>query len=167
MVDPQRRAHARLIDAVSALRPAPTAVAHPCDACSLSGAIDAARMTVIAPVLVGPRRKIETAARDAGLDISAYGIVDAAHGHDAAAGAVVLMREGRVGMLMKGSHLEAGDMLAKNLGFLKNADSAGIAPGGRAPITLTSRADSVQSRLASCAASALVAHRRKTAAPLG
>lgn len=63
--------------------------------------------------------------------------------------------------------LEAGNMLAKSLGFLMNADSAGIVLGARVPITLTSRADSVQSRLASCAVSALVAHRRKTAAPLG
>jgi len=61
--------------------------------------------------------------------------------------------------------LEAGNMLAKSLSFLMDADSAGIVLGARVPITLTSRADSVQSRLASCAVSALVAHqRRETAA---
>jgi phosphotransacetylase len=62
--------------------------------------------------------------------------------------------------------LEAGNMLAKSLTFLMNAESAGIVLGARVPITLTSRADSVQSRRASCAISALVAHRRKTVAPV-
>lgn len=57
--------------------------------------------------------------------------------------------------------LEAGNLLAKSLAFLMNADSAGIVLGARVPITLTSRADSIQSRLASCAVAALVAHRRK------
>jgi len=52
-------------------------------------------------------------------------------------------------------------MLAKSLSFLAGADSAGVVLGARVPITLTSRADSVQSRLASCAVAALVAHRRR------
>ncbi len=56
--------------------------------------------------------------------------------------------------------LEAGNMLAKSLSFLIGADTAGIVLGARAPITLTSRADSVQSRLASCAVAALVARRQ-------
>jgi phosphate acetyltransferase len=55
--------------------------------------------------------------------------------------------------------LEAGNVLAKSLSFLMDADSAGIVLGARVPITLTSRADSVQSRLASCAVAALVARR--------
>src|SRR5262245_1179797 len=54
--------------------------------------------------------------------------------------------------------LEAGNMLAKNLSFLAKADSAGIVLGARVPIILTSRADSVRSRLASCAAGVLYAH---------
>lgn len=57
--------------------------------------------------------------------------------------------------------LEAGNMLAKSLSFLMNADSAGIVLGARVPITLTSRADSLQARLASCAVAVLVAHRRR------
>jgi phosphate acetyltransferase len=57
--------------------------------------------------------------------------------------------------------LEAGNMLAKSLSFLMGADSAGIILGSRVPITLTSRADTVQSRLASCAVAVLVAHRRR------
>jgi phosphotransacetylase len=312
MAEPPRSAYALLIGAVSALPPAPTAVAHPCDASSLAGAVDAARMGVIAPILVGPRGRIEAVAAAEGLDIGGVEIVDAEHSHDSAAKAVALVRAGRAEMLMKGSlstdellaavvtretglrtarrlshcfvmevpghpkpliitdaainifptledkvditqnaidlahalgiaqpkvailsamekvnpklqstveaaalckmadrgqitgglldgplaldnaispeaakikgitgpvagqadilvvpDLEAGNMLAKSLGFLMNADSAGVVLGARVPITLTSRADSVQSRLASCAVSALVAHRRRAAAPLG
>jgi phosphate acetyltransferase len=60
--------------------------------------------------------------------------------------------------------LEAGNMLAKNLTFLAKADAAGIVLGARVPIILTSRADSVRSRLASCAIAVLFAHARRTAA---
>jgi phosphate acetyltransferase len=296
----------RLIASVAALPAIPTAVAHPCDESSLAGAIDAAKMGVITPILVGPRHKITKAAAAANLDIAAYEVVDAEHSHAAAEKAVALIREGRAEMLMKGSlstgellgavvkrdtglrtarrlshcfimdvpnhpnvliitdaainvfptleekidivqnaidlahalkidnpkvailsametvnpslpstveaaalckmadrgqitgglldgplaldnaispeaariknitgpvaghadilvvpDLEAGNMLAKSLSFLMGADSAGIVLGARVPITLTSRADTVQSRLASCAVAALVAHRRQ------
>jgi phosphotransacetylase len=61
--------------------------------------------------------------------------------------------------------LEAGNILAKQLSFLANADSAGLVLGARVPIILTSRADSVRSRIASCAVAMLAAHaRRKTMA---
>ncbi len=53
-------------------------------------------------------------------------------------------------------NLEAGNMLAKQLSFLAGADGAGVVLGARLPIILTSRADSVRSRLASCVAAALV-----------
>jgi phosphate acetyltransferase len=56
--------------------------------------------------------------------------------------------------------LEAGNMLAKSLSFLAGADAAGIVLGARVPIILTSRADSVMTRLASCAVAALVARAR-------
>jgi phosphate acetyltransferase len=59
--------------------------------------------------------------------------------------------------------LEAGNMLAKSLTFLADADAAGIVLGARVPIILTSRADSVQTRLASCAVAALVAHAKRSA----
>jgi phosphate acetyltransferase len=62
--------------------------------------------------------------------------------------------------------LEAGNMLAKNLTFLARADAAGIVLGARVPIILTSRADSVRSRMASCAAAVLYAHARRRAATL-
>ena len=57
--------------------------------------------------------------------------------------------------------LEAGNMLAKSLTFLANADVAGIVLGAQVPIILTSRADSVAARLASCAAASLVAQARR------
>src|SRR6266508_3703161 len=61
--------------------------------------------------------------------------------------------------------LEAGNMLAQNLSFQAKADTAGIVLGARVPIILTSRADSVRSRMASCAVAVLYAHaRRRTAA---
>jgi phosphate acetyltransferase len=57
--------------------------------------------------------------------------------------------------------LEAGNMLAKNLVFLSRADSAGVVLGARVPIVLTSRADSVRSRMASCAVAVLYANARR------
>ena len=300
----------RLVEAARALQPVTTAVAHPCDPSSLCGALDAAKLGLIVPILVGPRSKIEAVARDGGLELSSCEIVDAPHSHAAAAQAVELVRAGRADALMKGSlhtdelmaevvhkdtglrtarrishcfvmdvpshpealiisdaavniaptletkvdivqnaidlahalrvpqvrvailsametvnpqvpstieaaalckmaergqitgalldgplaldnainleaaqikkidspvagranvlivpDLEAGNMLAKSLSFLANADSAGIVLGAQVPIILTSRADTVLARLASCAVAAFVAQaRRETAA---
>jgi phosphate acetyltransferase len=61
-------------------------------------------------------------------------------------------------------NLEAGNMLAKNLTFLAQADAAGIVLGARVPIILTSRADSVRTRMASCAIAVLYADARRRAA---
>ena len=300
----------RLLARCRELTPAATAVAHPCDESSLRGAVEAAEQGIIQPLLVGPRDKIEEVARQCGLEISPYEIIDAAHSHAAADEAVRLAREGRAELLMKGSlhtdelmgavvrsatglrtarrishcfimdvpnldrpiiisdaainifpsmedkmhiiqnaidlarslgidkpkvailsametinpklqstieagalckmadrgqitggilegplaldnaidldaakikkiespvagradilivpDLEAGNMLAKSLSFMADADAAGIVLGARVPIILTSRADSVLTRLASCAVAALVADdRRKQAA---
>ena len=57
--------------------------------------------------------------------------------------------------------LESGNILAKQLSFLANADSAGMVLGAKVPVILTSRADSVRSRIASCAVAKLVAHARR------
>jgi phosphate acetyltransferase len=62
--------------------------------------------------------------------------------------------------------LEAGNMLAKNLTFLSNADAAGIVLGARVPIVLTSRADNVRTRMASCAVAVLFAHSRRANQPI-
>jgi phosphate acetyltransferase len=63
--------------------------------------------------------------------------------------------------------LEAGNMLAKQLSFLANADSAGMVLGARVPIIPTSRADSVRSKIASCAVAVLTAHARRQAIQVG
>jgi phosphate acetyltransferase len=69
------------------------------------------------------------------------------------------------GQILVVPDLEAGNMLAKNLTFLAHADAAGIVLGARVPIVLTSRADSVRTRLASCAVAAIYANtRRRTTA---
>ncbi len=62
--------------------------------------------------------------------------------------------------------LEAGNMLAKNLSFLSNADAAGIVLGARVPVILTSRADNVRTRMASCAVAMLLAHSRRAKEPI-
>jgi phosphate acetyltransferase len=71
------------------------------------------------------------------------------------------------GQILVVPDLEAGNMLAKNLSFLSKADAAGIVLGARVPIILTSRADSVRTRMASCAIAVLYAdaRRRLTALP--
>ena len=299
----------RLLDFCKTLPPTTTAVAHPCDESSLRGAVDAAKLDLIAPILVGPRARIEAVAKQCGIDLDRLPIVDAAHSEASAERAVALVREGKAEALMKGSlhtdelmgavvkrdtglrtarrlshcfvldvpsyaetliltdaavniaptmeekvdiiqnaidlahalrfpevrvailsametvnpkvpstveaaalckmadrgqitgaildgplaldnaislesvkikkidspvagranvlvvpDLEAGNMLAKSLSFLAGADAAGIVLGARVPIILTSRADSVSSRLASCGIAALVAHARREAA---
>jgi len=80
-----------------------TAVVQPCDEVSLAGAIEAARLNLIEPILVGPSERIQQTAADAELDIGKFEVVDAAHSHDAAAKAVALVRSGRAEALMKGS----------------------------------------------------------------
>ena len=59
--------------------------------------------------------------------------------------------------------LEAGNMLAKSLSFLAQADAAGIVLGARVPVILTSRADALLTRLASCAVAVMVAAARHRA----
>jgi phosphate acetyltransferase len=301
----------RLVAATRGLQPLPTAVAHPCDATSLRGALEAAEAHMIAPVLVGPKGKIESVARSLDLDLGATTIVDVPHSQAAAEKAVALVRAGEAELLMKGSlhsdellaevtkrdtglrtgrrishvfvmdvpshprtlfitdaavniapdlmakrdiiqnaielyaglglgvpkvailsavetvnpsipstieaaalckmaergqitggeldgplafdnaisleaarikgikssvagradvlvvpDLEAGNMLAKNLTFLSGADAAGVVLGARVPIILTSRADNVRTRLASCAVAMLFAHSRRAKAPI-
>ncbi len=299
----------QLIARCQALTPTPTAVAHPCDESSLRGAVEAAELGILQPILVGPKARIEAVAARFQLDLSGYEIVDAPHSHAAAEMAVQRVREGQAELLMKGSlhtdelmgavvrtatglrterrishafimdvptldrvlvitdaainifptledkvhivqnaidlvralgldqpkvailsametvnpkvpstveaaalckmadrqqitggildgplaldnainlaaarikqidspvagradilvvpDLEAGNMLAKSLTFLADADAAGIVLGARVPIILTSRADSVTTRLASCAVAALVAQARRESA---
>ena len=301
-----REKYQRLIEAAAIAGAVTTAIAHPCDEASLEGAVEAARLKLIVPILVGPAARIRDVAAKNGIDISGLRIVDALHSHDSAEKAVELVRKGEAEALMKGSlhtdelmgavvardggirtarrishcfimdvpehsdpliitdaavniaptleekvdivqnaidlahalkapevrvailsametvnpkvpstidaaalckmadrgqitgavidgplaldnaiseeaaaikqivspvagranvlvvpDLEAGNMLAKSLSFLAGADSAGIVLGARVPIILTSRADSLVARLASCAVAALVAAARR------
>jgi len=295
----------RLIDAARKSGHVTVAVAHPCDRSALEGVLDATRLGLIAPILVGPAARIRQVADEAGLDIAGLPIEDTPHSHASAARAVELVHEGRAAVLMKGSlhtdelmgavvatatglrtarrlshcfvmdvpgrsdpliitdaavnivptltdkvdivqnaidlahvlrfdpvlvailaavetvsakmpstidaaalckmadrgqitgaildgplamdnaidphaaaikhlvspvagranvlvapDLEAGNMLAKSLSFMAGAAAAGIVLGARVPIVLTSRADTVSARLASCAVAVLVAHDR-------
>jgi phosphate acetyltransferase len=299
----------QLIERCKSLPPTPTAVVHPCDASSLEGAMEAARMGLIVPILVGPRERILAVAAKSGIKLTETTIVDTPHSEASAAMAVQLVREGKAEALMKGSlhtdelmaavvkrdtglrtarrvshcfvmdvpghadaliitdaavniaptledkvhilqnaidlahamemgevrvailsametvnpkvpstieaaalckmvdrgqitgalvdgplaldnainldaakikkiaspvagranvllvpDLEAGNMLAKSLSFLAGADAAGIVLGARVPIILTSRADSVLTRLASCAVAVMVAKARRESA---
>jgi phosphate acetyltransferase len=311
-VAPAVQSHAkydRLIARAKQVPPATTIVVHPCDESSLRGAIEAAELGIIVPILVGPAAKIAAVAREHKLDISRFEVVDAPHSDAAAAKGVQLIHEAKGELLMKGSlhtdelmravtasgtglrtarrishvfvmdvptyaetlfitdaainifpdldvkrdiiqnaidlwtqvglgtprvailsavetvtskipstieaaalckmaergqitggvldgplafdnaidleaarikgiqspvagraqilvvpDLEAGNMLAKNLSFLAQADAAGIVLGARVPIILTSRADSVRTRMASCAVAVLYADARRHAA---
>jgi phosphate acetyltransferase len=81
----------------------PVAVCHPCGKEALEGPIEAARLNLIDPILVGPKSTIQTLAESLNLDISAYRLVDTMHSHDSAAKAVALCRSGEAEALMKGS----------------------------------------------------------------
>jgi len=93
----------QLIARCAGLKPAVTAVVHPCDAASLGAAVEAAEAGLITPILVGPEAKIRAAAQLAGLDIAKYRLVPAPHSHAAAAEGVALARRGEVEAVMKGS----------------------------------------------------------------
>ena len=296
----------RLLERCKSQPAVPTAVAHPCEESALRGALQAAQVGLIEPILVGPKEEIEATASASGLTLKNVEIVDAENSVAAAQKAVALIREGKAEILMKGSlhtdelmaavvsregglrtgrrishafvmdvptyhkvlivtdaainiapsledkvdicqnaidlaislgctkpkvailaavetinskmqatldaaalckmaergqikggvldgplafdnaisrdaartkgiksevagdpdilltpDLEAGNILAKQLSFLANADSAGMVLGARVPVILTSRADSVRSRIASCAVAKLVAYARR------
>jgi phosphate acetyltransferase len=93
----------RLISSAQRLPPMTTAIAHPCDEVSLESAVEAAKLNLIVPILVGPSARIKEVAERAEVDISRFEIVDSAHSHDSAAKAVELVRQGRAEALMKGS----------------------------------------------------------------
>ena len=92
-----------LLAHVAHLQPIRVAVAHPCDAPSLSAALEARHAGLIEPVLVGPRVRLEAVATEAGLDLTDVAIVDVPHSHAAAQQAVALAAAGEVEALMKGS----------------------------------------------------------------
>ena len=100
-----------LIGATRDLPPIRTAVVHPCDPLSLSGALEAAEKELIVPILVGPRAKIQAAAEEAGRSLDGLEIVDTPHSDAAAEAAVAMAREAKVEALMKGK-LHTDELMA-------------------------------------------------------
>src|SRR5439155_1727588 len=203
-----------LLERCRGLNPVPTAVAHPCEASALAGAVEAAQKKLIVPILVGPADNIAATLEDkmdicqnaidlaislgvktpkvailaavetvtskmpATLDAAALcrmadrgqikgGMLDGPLAFDNAISKEAAKTKGiasEVGGdpdILLAPDLEAGNILAKQLSFLANADSAGLVLGAKVPIILTSRADSVRSRIASCAVASLAAHARR------
>ncbi|QQX85010.1 phosphate acetyltransferase [Cupriavidus necator] len=95
--------YAALLARCAGLPPIPTAVAHPCDVSSLSGALEAAELGLIVPILVGPAARIRQVAAEHGLALGDTRIIDTAHSHASAERAVEAVRAGDAELLMKGS----------------------------------------------------------------
>jgi phosphotransacetylase len=93
----------KLIARAKEVQPSATIVVHPCDETSLRGPVEAAEAGIIKPIFVGPAAKISAVARQHGLDIGKYELVDVAHSEEAAAKGVELIRAGKGELLMKGS----------------------------------------------------------------
>lgn len=102
----------QLLDRCEGLPPIVTAVVHPCDAVSLTSAIEAADAGLIVPILVGPAHKIKAVADGCALAIGVYRIVDVPHSHAAAARSVALVLSGEAEALMKGS-LHTDELMAE------------------------------------------------------
>ncbi len=113
--------------------PLPTAVVYPCSEDALMGASEAANAGLIAPLLVGPPEQIRETAEKAKLDISAYENI------------------------LIAPNIEAGNMMYKELTFMAGGQAAGLVMSARVPVILTSRADTPQARLFSCALAVLLA----------
>ena len=93
----------QLIAMVKDWEPLPTAVCHPCSEDALLGAIEAARLNLIKPILVGPRQRLESLALSLNIDITPYRLIDTRHSHESAEKAVAICRLGEAEALMKGS----------------------------------------------------------------
>ncbi len=95
--------HRALIARCQGLPPTRTAVVHPVDPLTIQGTVEAARIGLIAPVLVGPELRIRAAALEAGADIGKFPLIATPHSHAAAMEAVRLAHDDKVEALMKGS----------------------------------------------------------------
>jgi phosphate acetyltransferase len=109
--EPTRTKYQRLIAMAQTQAAIKTAVVHPCDDVSLQSAIEAARLRLIEPILIGPAERVRTVAATSGFDIAGMEVVNAEHSHDSAAKAVELVRAGRAEALMKGS-LHTDELMA-------------------------------------------------------
>jgi phosphate acetyltransferase len=120
MMENKHEKYQRLIDYCKALPPLPTAVVHPCDESSLAGAVEAAQLGLIAPILCGPATRIRAVAQQYGIPIGDFPVVDAPYSQAAAEAAVRLVREGKAEALMKGSlHTDElmGEVIRRDAGL--------------------------------------------------
>ncbi len=100
--------YAKIIKKCEGMPPVLCAVVHPCDRDSLLAPLEAAKLGLIDPILVGPEDKIRAIAKAEGVDLSPYRIVPTEHSHASAEKAVALVRAGEAEALMKGSlHTDA------------------------------------------------------------
>jgi len=134
----------RLIAAATTIPAIATAIVHPCDEVLLQSVVEATRIGLIEPILVGPAAKVRGAAERGRIDISPFPLIDAAHSHDAAARAVALVREDRVDALMTGSlHADElmGSVVARETGVRKERRISHCLvidmPGYRDPLIIT------------------------------
>ena len=102
-VSSRHEKYERLIAAAQKGPPIKVAVAHPCDEVSLRGALEAKRLGLIEPILVGPVERIRSVAKASGLELDGVELVNTEHSHASAARAVELVAGGRADALMKGS----------------------------------------------------------------
>ena len=93
----------RLMRMAEAQPPLRTAVVHPVDALSITGAVEAARRGLIEPILIGPAARVRAAAQAAGLDLGGLELIDVEHSHQAAARACELAAKGEAAAIMKGA----------------------------------------------------------------
>lgn len=93
----------KLLERAKHFKPLKTAVVHPTDKESLLGAVRAGQLEVIVPILVGPKHKIEIVAKECGVNLANYQIIDVNHSHEAAEKAVEMANSGEVASLMKGA----------------------------------------------------------------
>jgi phosphate acetyltransferase len=137
------------------LPPVITAVVHPCDQISIEGLVEAAKLGLIAPILVGPPARIRDAAQQAEVDLSSFPIEASAHSHDSAAKAVELVRQGKAEALMKGSlHTDElmGAVVARETGIrtARRISHSFImdVPGHKDPLIITDAAVNIAPSLA-------------------
>jgi phosphate acetyltransferase len=100
---PRHKKFEQLVASAQRHPPLRVAVAHPCNDVALESVAEAVQLKLVAPILVGPRAKIEEAAAAAKIGLDGFELVDAEHSDDSAAKAVALIREARADALMKGS----------------------------------------------------------------
>jgi phosphate acetyltransferase len=150
-----RERYDRLVHAAQQLPPVTTAVAHPGDKISIEGVVEAAKLGLIAPILLGPPARIREAAQQAEADISSFPIEGSAHSHDSAAKAVELVRQGKAEALMKGSlHTDElmGAVVARETGIrtARRISHCFVmdVPGHKDPLIITDAAVNIAPSLA-------------------